>query len=156
MDYDRAKALAYAKIWALGRNPAYANFDPMGGDCTNFVSQCLFAGAPVENFTPTYGWYYLSLNDRAPAWTGVEYLFRFLTRNQAAGPYGHVISPQAVLPGDVGQLGDSAGQYYHSLLVLTPWPEIRAAAHTRDAYMRPLSSYTFDKARFIRIDGYRR
>lgn len=42
--YDREKAVAYAHKWAYGRNPAYADFSAMGGDCTNFLSQCLHAG----------------------------------------------------------------------------------------------------------------
>ena len=60
--YNRQAAVAYAHRWAFGRNPAYSNFDGMGGDCTNFASQCLYAGTGIMNFTPTYGWYYLSLN----------------------------------------------------------------------------------------------
>ncbi len=59
--YNRQAAVAYAHRWAFGRNPAYSNFDGMGGDCTNFASQCLYAGTGIMNFTPTYGWYYLSL-----------------------------------------------------------------------------------------------
>jgi hypothetical protein len=43
--YDRARALAYAEKWALSRNPAYFSFDGLGGDCTNFISQCLYAAA---------------------------------------------------------------------------------------------------------------
>ena len=31
----------YAQTWALGRNPAYIDFDPYGGDCAAFVSQSL-------------------------------------------------------------------------------------------------------------------
>lgn len=43
--YKRNLAVAYAKKWALSRNPKYYNFDPVGGDCTNFISQCLYAGS---------------------------------------------------------------------------------------------------------------
>lgn len=42
--YNREKAVAYAHRWAYGFNPAYGNFTDMGGDCTNFLSQCLHAG----------------------------------------------------------------------------------------------------------------
>ena len=73
--YDRAAAVAYAHRWAYGRNPAYANFDAMGGDCTNFASQCLYAGSGVMDFRPTFGWYYRSLNDRSPSWTGVPFFY---------------------------------------------------------------------------------
>jgi hypothetical protein len=31
------------------------------------------------NYTRTYGWYYISESDRAPAWSSVESLFDFLT-----------------------------------------------------------------------------
>lgn len=44
--YDRAKAADYARKWALGRNPDFHDFggNAGGGDCANFVSQCLLAG----------------------------------------------------------------------------------------------------------------
>ena len=41
LPYDRQAAVRYASRWAYGRNPAYADFDALGGDCTNFASQCL-------------------------------------------------------------------------------------------------------------------
>ena len=40
-EYNREHALQYAKKWALSRNPLCYNFSGIGGDCTNFVSQCL-------------------------------------------------------------------------------------------------------------------
>ena len=79
--YNRKAAVAYADYWAYRRNPKYYAFDEIGGDCTNFVSQCVFAGCGVMNDTPDYGWYYYNVNDRAPAWTGVGYFYRFLTEN---------------------------------------------------------------------------
>ena len=36
--------IEYARRWAFSTNPAYYNFENIGGDCTNFVSQCLYAG----------------------------------------------------------------------------------------------------------------
>ena len=47
--YDRRRAVEYALRWALSRNPEYYDFEDIGGDCTNFVSQCLFAGCGVMN-----------------------------------------------------------------------------------------------------------
>ena len=75
--YDRSKAAAYAEKWAFSRNPRYISFDGMGGDCTSFVSQCLYAGTGVMNYTRDTGWYYNSASDRAAAWSGVPYLYRF-------------------------------------------------------------------------------
>ena len=81
----------YAKKWAFSRNPAYYNFDNVGGDCTNFISQCLRAGGAEMNYTADTGWYYISPDNRAAAWTGVEYLYRFLLRNKSVGPFGEII-----------------------------------------------------------------
>ena len=86
--YDRAAAVAYARNWAFSRNPRYTDFSNMGGDCTNFVSQCLLAGGMPMNFDYPSGWFYNSSRDRAPAFTSVEYLHKFLTRNGISrGPF---------------------------------------------------------------------
>ena len=50
--YDRQAAVDYAHRWAYHRNPNFYNFDELGGDCTNFASQCLYAGTGVMNYTP--------------------------------------------------------------------------------------------------------
>jgi len=153
--YDRISAVAYAREWALGRNPAYYNFDELGGDCTNFVSQCLYAGAGVMNDTPTFGWYYRSLSDRSPSWTGVEYLYDFLIANRGAGPYATEVSEREMLPGDIIQLGRDNDDFYHTLIVLQTDPEILIAAHSNDALNRPLSAYRYMRARFLHIAGVR-
>ena len=153
--YDRNAAVAYARRWALDRNPAYYDFEEIGGDCTNFTSQSIYAGAKVMNFTPVMGWYYRSSYDRTPSWTGVEYLYNFLINNLSVGPYAHVVSQSEVMPGDVVQLGTRSGDFYHSPIITAVTPTILIAAHTYDALDRPLSSYIYDTARFIHIDGVR-
>lgn len=155
-EYVRARALAYARRWAFARSPLFNDYSPYGGDCTNFVSQCLLAGALVMNETPVFGWYYKSDSDRAPAWTGVEELYRFLTENTGTGPFGREVGEGEVAPGDVVQLGRAADDFYHTLLVMeTGEGGITVAAHTNDAFLRPLSSYEYALARFIRIEGVR-
>ncbi len=153
--YDRESAVRYARRWALGRNPAYYDFENIGGDCTNFVSQCLYAGAGIMNYTPIYGWYFNSLSDRTASWSGVEYLYNFLVTNTSVGPYARVVNENEVMPGDVVQLGRADGDFYHTVIVLTTEPEILIAAHSYDALDRPLSTYNYDIARFLHIDGVR-
>ena len=155
-EYVRMRSLAYARRWAFARNPLFNDYTPYGGDCTNFASQCLLAGALVMNETPTFGWYYKSDADRAPAWTGVEPLYRFLTENQGAGPYGREVAEGEVYPGDLVQLGRSEEDFYHTLVVMEVGEEgITVAAHTDDAFLRPLASYDYTLARFLHIEGVR-
>lgn len=159
MEYQRDKAVAYAHRWAYRRNPAYYDFSDLGGDCTNFTSQCLYAGSSIMNYTPTFGWFYLSLQNRAPAWTGVNELFRFLTNNQGAGPYAQEVSLDLIEAGDVIQLSFDGERFAHSPFVVdagerTP-STILVAAHTNDTDNRPLSTYLFRKLRPLHIIGVR-
>ena len=139
--YNRTAAVAYARRWAWDRNPAYYNFDNIGGDCTNFASQCLYAGARVMNYTPVMGWFYLSLQKRTPSWSGVEYLYNFLISNKSVGPYAHVVSQAEALPGDIVQLGTASGDFYHSPVITAISPIILVAAHSDNALDRPLYTY---------------
>ena len=107
--YDREAAVAYAHEWAYRRNPKYLDFENIGGDCTNFASQCLYAGSGVQNYTPVYGWYYISPSRRSASWTGVQYFYNFLTGNQGVGPFGREVSIDNVEPGDFVSAGDSPG-----------------------------------------------
>ncbi len=157
LNYDRAAAVAYAGKWAFGRNPKFYDFSKIGGDCTNFASQCIYAGAGVMNFTSTFGWYYKSVNDRTPSWTGVEYLYNFLTANDGAGPFAEEVSLDKLEIGDVVQLGKATGDFYHSPVVVGfRRGQILIAAHSYDAYNRPLSSYSYEKVRGIHILGVRK
>lgn len=152
--YNRTRAVQYAERWAFSRNPAYDNFDALGGDCTNFVSQCLFAGGAKMNYRKTFGWYYIDLNNRAPAWTGVPYLYNFLTQNKGTGPYGIEVAVEALEPGDIVQLDFGAG-WKHTQLVVSTAQGIHVATHTDDSFNRPLDSYFYVKARYIHIVGVR-
>ncbi len=160
MTYHRQKAIEYARQWAYGRNPEYYNFDPVGGDCTSFISQCLYAGCHVMNYTRDVGWYYKSSYDRAAAWSGVEYLYRFLTRNKGTGPYAEETPLAQVQPGDIIQLNFTGTVYGHSLLVVkvdeASENGIYIATHTDDSYERLLSTYTYHTARLLHIEGVRR
>lgn len=160
--YDRRAAVAYAHQWAFGRNPAYYVFDELGGDCTNFASQCLYAGAGVMNYTPTFGWYYIDAANRAPAWTGVPFFWNFMTRAQSTqGPVGVKVPIELLRPGDFVQLRfrDSADVFAHTPVVVstgeTPTrANVLVAAHSNDADYRPLNTYeNVTEMRFLHIIG---
>lgn len=157
--YDRAAAVRYAHRWAFARNPRYYDYELLGGDCTNFASQCLYAGAHVMDYTPTFGWYYADANDKAPAWTGVPYLYNYLTRTHTApGPAARDGTIDELLPGDVVQLSFDGARWAHTPVVVAVGSprsadNVLVAAHSEDADDRPLSSYDFADVRFLHIFG---
>lgn len=158
-EYNRTQAVLYALFWAFRRNPAYYDFSDIGGDCTNFVSQSLYAGSGVMNFTPTFGWYFISPDDRSPSWTGVEFLYNFLLSNKGPGPFGEESDFESALPGDVIQLSYDGENFTHTMMVTGIRPRysddrrILISAHSYDARNRPLSTYDYEKARVIHILG---
>jgi hypothetical protein len=107
------------------------------------------------NDTPETGWYYYNLANRAPAWTGVEFLHTFLTQNRGVGPYAVETSEQTALPGDVVQLADRGHDWYHTLVIVSIDPEIRVAAHTYDVLDKKLQDYHYMYARFLHIVAVR-
>ncbi len=157
--YQRQAAVAYAHRWAFDRNPAYLNFDPYGGDCTSFVSQCVYAGSGVMNNRTTFGWYYRTAADRTPSWTGVPYFFDFMTRSvYSPGPLAEVAAIGECLPGDCAQLSFDGERFAHTAIIVSVSRPARldtllVAAHSDDADNRPLSSYPAQKLRFLHILG---
>lgn len=161
VSYDRQKALDYCTKYALTRNPQYMDFSNIGGDCTNYCSQCIYAGSGVMNYTPTMGWYYKTPNNRAPAWSGVKFLYNFLTTNKSVGPFASVVPLEKVEIGDIIQLGDSTGRFYHSLFVsdILGKPSLHRvyiSTHSADAYNRPLYTYQYNQMRCLHIEGVRK
>lgn len=164
LPYNRQRAVEYARRWANARNPLFLDFTGRGGNCTSFVSQCIFSGCAVMNYTPTFGWYYRTADDRAPAWSGVDELFDFLigapdfaSQNGGVGPYGtDAATSRAIDIGDVIQLANSRGEFYHSLIISAfTDTDILVCANSDDALDRPLSTYNYASLRVIHIEGAR-
>lgn len=162
--YNRERAVEYAKRWALDRNPLFIDFTGIGGNCTNFVSQAVLAGSCTMNYTPDFGWYYVSEDDRAPAWSSVEYFFDFMTgtplfleQNGGIGPFATVVEREAVMPGDVIQYANAMGDWYHTVIVTGfDGEEILVSAQSNDALDRPVSSYrNAVTKRYLHIEGVR-
>ena len=113
------------------------------------------------DFTPTFGWYYVTADNRAPAWAGVDEFFNFITgapqfvnAGGNTGPRGFNVTDGRVIDrGDVIQLANDRGEFYHSLLIseLTD-NDILVCAHSDDALDRPISTYNFATLRVIHIE----
>jgi hypothetical protein len=86
--YIRYAAVRYATKWALSRNPAYKNFSAAaggGGDCSNFVSQCLAAGGwqMIPGGKRDADAWYCDDNDgdNSNTWSSAQWLYWFLDRS---------------------------------------------------------------------------
>lgn len=161
LKYDRQKAYEYAKTWALKRNPKYYNFDNVGGDCTSFVSQCLYEGSKIMNYTKDTGWYYINGNDKSPSWSGVDFLYSFLTKNIVIGPFARECSMQELEIGDIAQLSFNGTTFEHSVVIVkivdnSSLSRIYSASHTYDTFEKVLGSYPISKIRFLHIEGIRK
>lgn len=158
--YDRISAVSYAHRWAYDRNPNFYDYEEIGGDCTNFASQCLYAGTGIMNFTPTFGWYYRNANDKSPSWTGVTYFYNFLTeQTQRTGPFATETDISFIQPGDFVQLNlDQDRAFDHTPIIVErgevpTFENVLVAAHSNDADYRPLSTYDFTQIRFLHVLG---
>ena len=161
--YDRERAVQYALRWALDRNPLFVDFTGIGGNCTNFVSQAILAGSCTMNYTPDFGWYYINANERAPAWSGVEAFYDFITgapvflqANGGVGPYAMEVPRESVQLGDVVQYANREEDWYHTVMITgRDGEELLVSAQSDDARNRPISTYNFAKARYLHIVGVR-
>ena len=153
--YDRKSAVEYARKWALGRNANFDDFNEMGGDCTNFISQCLLAGGGIMNYDYVKGWFYESLTKRSPSWTSVAYLQNFLFRNEkSVGPFGRIAEIDEIELGDIIQLRQNSTHFNHTVIVTNKNGEdIYVSAHTNDALDKPLEKYYYKALMPIKILG---
>lgn len=158
--YNRAAAVQYAHQWAYDRNPRFYNYEELGGDCTNFASQCLYAGTGIMNFEPIFGWYYRDANDKSPSWTGVTYFYNFLTENKIrTGPFATETDILSIEPGDFVQLNLDADEAFDHTPIIVERGEVPTlenvlvAAHSYDADYRPLNTYDFTQIRFLHVLG---
>ncbi|TMK38138.1 MAG: hypothetical protein E6G70_30195, partial [Alphaproteobacteria bacterium] len=88
LPYNRISAANYATTFALSRNPIWPDDSSSGGggDCTNFISQALYAGGwemvPGMKSDPT-AWYAgrpfdYDRGNRSWTWAGADPFSRFL------------------------------------------------------------------------------
>jgi hypothetical protein len=119
--YDRARAAAYADAWWEKGNPNYLTFEV---DCTNFVSQCLFAGGAPMNYTDRRdsGWWYKGRiggqEQWSFSWAVSESLQFYLTKSRTGLRAEEVDRAELLDIGDVIFYDwDGDGRFQHSTIV---------------------------------------
>lgn len=160
IDLDRDKMYSYMeKNWDR-RPKKWGNFNKLGGDCTNFASQVVFAGgAPMNKFSKLK-WYYFGYDDRSPSWTGVNQFYDYMINNIYRGPVGEISDVEDVDVGDIVQLDlYGEGYYSHTLIIdgfLDSYKERipTLSSHSIDRFNEPLIFIDYYEARYIKLLGY--
>lgn len=163
--YDREAARAYAERHWNRPNPQFIHFDV---DCTNYVSQCLYAGGAPMNYTGVRasGWWYQGKSGGREMWSyswSVAHAFHWhLMKSRPGGGLG------AEVVGEAGELTvgdvicydfDGDGRFEHSTIVTgadgAGMPLVNAhTANARARYWDYRDSYAWTNRtayRFFRI-----
>ena len=141
--YNSYLAVKYATKYAFSYNPKYKNFDKSGGDCTNFVSQCLHAGnIPLTNTWKPY----------SNSWIRVNDLYNYLINNKIGID---VTSKNDYREGSIIQFfSNQKGYFSHSGIITKSldYGEYLYTCHSYDKLNFPLSEifpFMYDKIRVI-------
>lgn len=194
-DYDRHNAWVYALTYSADTrdystnsyNPRFGEYASGGlnRDCQNFGSQCVWFGFGGSNnqtainnkdfpmvSTGSRAWYQTDTRYDTPntwVWTGVEYFDDYINNGgyQIEGPYGWIYQSNLSYTeaGDIIQVKDSSGTYYHTYVVdqvqgtagARTTSDIWVSAHTLNRRHNLLSSIfgsNQSNLRNIRIIGY--
>jgi hypothetical protein len=135
--YDRSQAVQYAAMWWSSFNPMFRAFQD---DCTNFISQCLWAGGMPMEVTGRrdQGWWYLGPNENWSYSWAVAHSLRWYLDVSGRGEKRE--SARQLELGDVISYdwdGDHTWQHNTIVVGFDPDGEPLVAAHTAAAWGRP-------------------
>lgn len=167
--YNREAALDYALAHASVRSPDWADYTGLGGNCQNYVSQCLLAGGiPMDTAGPSiWKWYgdsVSSTSDRAgrsSSWSGVDEFMTYARANTGYGLAAQVDAPYLTgSPGDLIQMGEGES-WRHVVIISRPVVDSEGqtvdylvCANTSDLENWPASLYGYPRQMLTRIAGW--
>lgn len=173
--YDAVAALDYSYEWTgqyeKKRNSAYAEYDNLGGNCNNFISQCLHAGGiPMDtsgDIHVQWKWYSSGLDasqtasGRSMSWTGVEEFYDYCLSNKGFGLSCETgCNLYSGRPGDILQYV-SGDRGVHSVIITKVIydgggnvVDYLINSNTTDKVDCPTMTYGYTNLRLIRIVGW--
>lgn len=174
LSYDRQAVAKAAKKYAYNYNTLFTEYTGVGGDCTNFVSQCIWQSPGWgfdrigKNNSVKWACKKNSMNKYAyetVSWVGVNELWTYLQTNDSPSQAGTVYGVSATTSGYNSsnvQLGDviqlyNGNKWVHSIIVSEITDGIvYCAAHTGNYDRRKLSEYinNYPKYRVAHINSY--
>ncbi|MGE5628382.1 MAG: amidase domain-containing protein [Solirubrobacterales bacterium] len=159
--YSRNDAVEYAKRYALFPNRQYIYFgvqEKIGGDCTNFVSQCLHAGGIPLSYSLKNPWWYNAENYKicSLSWSVAHSLYWYLLRNnqkKLKGAKGYETNNISELElGDLIFYENKNGLIFHSAIITGFESVPLISQHSVDAlnvsYIKP---YYVAKTHFVKV-----
>lgn len=160
--YSRVDAVGYATKYALKPNPNYKYFSltNTGGDCSNFLSQCLRAGGGIMS---SDWWYRHSSHPNtnydtwALAWAVAHSLYWCLKVNAGTNTSSikgiEVNNVNLLELGDLIFYEDSGGKIFHSAIVtyISNY-EVLISQHSYEALnISYLKTWSAKKTHFVKI-----
>jgi len=154
--YDYDAAAEYAIEYAYTYNPSYPSYKGYGGDCANFISQCLYAGGKNMVGTPgtaasAQDWsnWFCSGNVRdslyvSSTWRGANAFKNYWQSNASGYETFEFVGTASYVYGFIGDaisLLNANGSAYHTLIIVGYDPaheNFICAAHTDDTYTASL------------------
>jgi hypothetical protein len=146
-------------MFALNRNPEFRDYSGAAGngDCTNFVSQCLYAGGwtflqpPVISPNPTEWWFDARWRENSRTWSSASWFTDFLERSNRVTS----CTLGELVPGDIIGHDDSThgGHYMFATGILSnpPLHNLLLSYHTTDRLDFSFS----DVMVLLGVEGYR-
>jgi len=173
--YNSKDAIDYAMTWVdpieVIRNNDFGVYDDYGGNCNNYISQCLNAsGIPMDylgDFDTQWKWYGDTVNEdedsygESPSWAGVEEFYTYASENTGYGL--ETVVGDNVYSGDVGDIIQYAnnGEWVHSVIVTEVIKDDQGNvqdylinSNTTDRINYPASAYGYSELRLIKILGW--
>lgn len=168
-DYDRQAAVKYAQSFAGKRNSNFPRYDYYGGNCQNYVSQCLaYSGIPMD-YQGNAQWKYYgpAINSsqnptgRSSSWGSVIAFQSYVQKNTGYGLVGQVNA--GFYTGEIGDviLMGTSERWRHSVIitgVLTDGSgqtkDYLINSNTADLRNMPASAYWYGRQSLVRIYGW--
>lgn len=159
--YQREAAVSYSDSWVGQRNTEWSDFTGRGGNCQNFVSQCLLAGGIPMDDQGDAVWSWDSEGSHSASWVGVDEFYRYASQNsgyglQAEADAGYYDGE----PGDLLRMGSDTN-WNHIVIIAEVIRDQEGNvvdylinSNTSDVKDFPVSAYPNVKQRLMKIYGW--
>lgn len=147
--YNRSAVIDYINLYWDNYNEDYYNFAPLGGDCANFVTQCLVVGGR-DPYDPHY----------YPVWTSIDYSPTFYHTLKYLIPFLETIAFRQIGDTTNLQVGDlifwkDGERFKHTAIIVEISDSIYYSGHTTNRLRKGVEYPLSQNRHYFRIlDGH--